>query len=415
MCIYAIVSLSLDYLIYNIKNFIWFYVINRQIEKCNKERVYCIGDGEMNFCVECGSALEGTKEECLNCGFIVADVKKRQSKLEPTVQIKLKELLYEGIINLISLIQVNFYLSFIGTFILFIIFSTKPSLGWGMFLIILFSGYLYADSKEVIQHPLDYKIQLWFANKVKLTPSRIEHYSKNDHRFIQTIKSKKETPLNKADDSEATVGLKVHEANQGIENELNSPDPIEIMTHYNTKQGAVNQLELNQVVKYIMHILLIAIALFVYYRGLVAYSLYDVKLSLLSESYQQQTLTMSELIDLLSYGHYFDNTSKSEIIHMTFFVIAYYLPVGFAFLSLLPSKLAGFCQLIIAFIMGGGMLYLVYLANDSNLLVTYSGQYSNFSAGLGLGSFFIFGAIIFMIILSVVKMFSTRQVVRSYS
>lgn len=368
----------------------------------------------MNFCVECGFALEGSKEECSNCGFKVADFNKKQSKLDRTVPIKLAALSYEGIVNLISLIQVNFYLSFISTFILFIIFSTKPILGWGMFLILLIVGYFYANSKEVAQHRLDYTIQLWFASKVKLTPEKLESYKKNAQGFIQTIKSKNEIMPKPIVTTEApSVGVENDDTVQEVEADLNAANHVETVTQHRIKQGGAYQLKTNTIVKYVVQILLIAIALFVYYRGMVAYSLYDINVSFLSEGYQQRTLTMSYLIDLLSYGHYFDNSARSEITYMVFNVIAYYLPVGFAFLALLPSRLAGLCQLVIGLIMGGGMVYLVYLVDDLNLLVNYVGEYGSFSAGLGLGSYFIFGAIIFMIILSLIKMTSKMPVVRN--
>lgn len=372
-----------------------------------------MGDDVMNFCVECGFALEGSKEECLNCGFKVDDFNKKQSTLDRTVPIKLATLSYEGIVNLISLIQMNFYLSFISTFILFIIFSTKPILGWGIFLILLILGYFYANSKEVTQHRLDYTIQLWFASKVKITPEKLEDFKKNTQGFIQTIKSKNETMPKPIVTTEApTVVVENDDTAQEVEADLNVTDPVETVTQPPIKQGGTNHLTTNAIVKYVVQILLIAIALFIYYRGMVAYSLYDINVSFLSESYQQRTLTMSYLIELLSYGHYFDNSARAEITYMVFNIIAYYLPFGFAFLALLPSRLAGFYQLVIGLIMGGGMVYLVNVVGNSNLLVNYVGEYGSFSAGLGLGSYFIFGAIIFMIILSLNKMLSRMPVVR---
>ncbi|MRJ48429.1 hypothetical protein [Fundicoccus ignavus] len=402
----------------------------------------------MNFCTQCGFSLKGIQGGCPNCGQVIEEIELEAVKPAENSH-KVADFDYQKILNLINLLQHNFYLVFILTMLLFITISFSTQTGWLLLSLSLLGAYLFANYKTSQSLELNQKIETWFIHQVIMVPEKLkeldsytQQISEETRELYHSVKTKAHTQVENIKDNyqQSSLGVskahKLPSVDQAILDEKNQLSSAQLANDTGSlrrrrrlqaqarktqqiKQQQVESSEGNtsalihasdktSTLSFIMWILLTALALFIYYSGINNYSLFDVNASVLWNSYQQTTFTMSEVIVALGYGALFDNSGQSEFYQMIFTIIAYYLPVVFAVLSFLRSKFSGFIQFIISVIMGGGMTYLIYLAIDSNLFIRYNNDYGSVSTELGLGSQMILGSIILLLLCSLFKMFKGK-------
>ena len=325
-------------------------------------------------------------------------------------------------------------------------FSTQ--IGWLLVTLSLVGAYLFANYKTDQSLELNQKIETWFIHQVIMVPEKLkeldsytQQISEETRELYHSVKTKAHTQVENIKDNyqQSSLGVskaqKLPSVDQAILDEKNQLSTAQlandsgslrrrrrlqaqarktqqIKQQVESSEGSTSALihasDKTSTLSFIMWILLTALALFIYYSGINNYSLFDVNASILWNSYQQTTFSMSEVIEGLGYGALFDNSGQSEFYQMIFTIIAYYLPVVFAVLSFLRSKFSGFIQFIISVIMGGGMTYLIYLAIDANLFIRYDNDYGSVSTDLGLGSQMILGSIILLLVCSLFKMFKGK-------
>ncbi|MGO4939567.1 hypothetical protein ACTQ45_06030 [Fundicoccus sp. Sow4_D5] len=402
----------------------------------------------MNFCTQCGFSLKGIQGGCPNCGQVIEEIE--LGAVQPAENShKVAAFDYQKILNLINLLQRNFYLVFIWTLLLFVTLSFSTQAGWLLLTLSLVGAYLFANYKTDQSLELNQKIETWFIHQVIMVPEKLkeldsytQQISEETRELYHSVKTKAHTQVENIKDNyqQSSLGVskaqKLPSVDQAILDEKNQLSTAQLANDSGSlrrrrrlqaqarktqqiKQQQVESSEGNtsalihtsdktSTLSFIMWILLTALALFIYYSGINNYSLFDVNASVLWNSYQQTTFSMSEVIEALGYGALFDNSGQSEFYQMIFTIIAYYLPVVFAVLSFLRSKFSGFIQFIISVIMGGGMTYLIYLAIDSNLFIRYDNDYGSVSTDLGLGSQMILGSIILLLVCSLFKMFKGK-------
>lgn len=402
----------------------------------------------MNFCTQCGFSLKGIQGGCPNCGQVIEEIELGAVKPAENSN-KVAAVDYQKILNLINLLQHNFYLVFIWTLLLFVTLSFSTQIGWLLVTLGLLGAYLFANYKSDQSLELNQKIETWFIHQVIMVPEKLkeldsytQQISEETRELYHSVKTKVHTQVENIKDNyqQSSLGVskahKLPSVDQALLDEKNQLSSAQLANDTGSlrrrrrlqaqarktqqiKQQQVESSEGNtsavihasdktSTLSFIMWILLTALALFIYYSGINNYSLFDVNASVLWNSYQQTTFTMSEVIVALGYGALFDNSGQSEFYQMIFTIIAYYLPVVFAVLSFLRSKVSGFIQFIISVIMGGGMSYLIYLAIDSNLFIRYDNDYGSVSTDLGLGSQMILGSIILLLVCSLFKMFKGK-------
>ena len=402
----------------------------------------------MNFCTECGVSLKGIQGGCPNCGQVIEEIELGAMKPAENSN-KVAAVDYQKILNLINLLQHNFYLVFIWTLLLFVTLSFSTQIGWLLVTLSLVGAYLFANYKTDQSLELNQKIETWFIHQVIMVPEKLkeldsytQQISEETRELYHSVKTKAHIQVENIKDNyqQSSLGVskvqKLPSVNQALLDEKNQLSTAQLANDSGTlprrrrlqaqarktqqiKQQQVESSEGNtsalihasdktSTLSFIMWILLIALALFIYYSGINNYSLFDVNVSILWNSYQQNTFSMSEVIEALGYAALFDNSGQSEFYQMIFTIIAYYLPVVFAILSFLRSKVSGFIQFIISLIMGGSMIYLIYVAMDANLFIRYDNDYGSVSMDLGLGSQMILGSIILLLLCSLFKLFKGK-------
>lgn len=402
----------------------------------------------MNFCTQCGFSLKGIQGGCPNCGQVIEEIELGAMKPAENSN-KVAAVDYQKILNLINLLQHNFYLVFIWTLLLFVTLSFSTQIGWLLVTLSLVGAYLFANYKTDQSLELNQKIETWFIHQVIMVPEKLkeldsytQQISEETRELYHSVKTKAHTQVENIKDNyqQSSLGVskahKLPSVDQAILDEKNQLSSAQLANDTGSlrrrrrlqaqarktqqiKQQQVESSEGNtsalihasdktSTLSFIMWILLIALALFIYYSGINNYSLFDVNVSILWNSYQQNTFSMSEVIEALGYAALFDNSGQSEFYQMIFTIIAYYLPVVFAILSFLRSKVSGFIQFIISLIMGGSMIYLIYVAMDANLFIRYDNDYGSVSMDLGLGSQMILGSIILLLLCSLFKLFKGK-------
>lgn len=402
----------------------------------------------MNFCTQCGFSLKGIQGGCLNCGQVIEEIE--LGAVQPAENShKVAAFDYQKILNVINLLQRNFYLVFIVTLLLFMTLSFSTQTGWLLVTLSLVGAYLFANYKTDQTLELNQKIETWFIHQVIMVPEKLkeldgytQQISEETRGLYHSVKTKAHTQVENIKDNcqQSSLGVskahKLPSVDQAILDEKNQLSTAQLANdsgslrrrrrlqaqarktqqikqqQVESSEGStislVNVADKTSNLSFIIGFVLIALSLFIYYRGLNEYSLFDVNASILWNSYQQKTFSMSEVIEALGYAALFDNSGQSEFYQMIFTIIAYYLPVVFAVLSFLRSKVSGFIQFIISLIMGGSMIYLIYAAMDADLFIRYDNDYGSVSTDLGLGSQMILGSIILLLLCSLFKMFKGK-------
>lgn len=402
----------------------------------------------MNFCPQCGASLKDGQDNCPNCNQVIKEIKLEPSQTAENIT-KSPVFDYTKIINLINFMQHNFYLNFIVTMLLFIVFSFLPQLGWLLLILSLIVTYWFANYRTDQSLDLNQKIESWFVHQVMLVPEKLDEldgytqqFSEETRQFYHSVKNKAQTQVENLKETYQQSPFGVNQTKESLtmtNQVVDEQDKLltiqmandtgslrrrrRLQSRARTTQRIKNkEVESSEVshrsltstagkaspLYFVIYLVLVAFSLFIYYRGINEYSLFDFNASVLWNSYQQTTFTMSEVIEALGYGTLFDSSGQSEFLETIFTIVAYYLPVVFAILSFLPSKISGFVQFMISITMGGSMLYLIYAAMDSNLFIRYGNEYGSFSTDLGLGSQMILGSIILLMVCSVFKLFKGK-------
>ncbi|MBG9988306.1 hypothetical protein HZY88_04850 [Aerococcaceae bacterium DSM 111176] len=296
---------------------------------------------------------------------------------------------------------------------------------------------------------MNQKIESWFVHQVMLVPEKLDEldgytqqFSEETRQFYHSVKNEAQTQVENLKETYQQSPFGVNQTkesltmtNQVVDEQdklltiqmANDTGSLRRRRRLQSQARATQRLKNKEVessevshrsltsttekaspLYFVIYLILIAFSLFIYYRGINEYSLFDFNASVLWKSYQQTTFTMAEVIEALGYGTLFDSSGQSEFLETIFTIVAYYLPVVFAILSFLPSKISGFVQFMISITMGGSMLYLIYAAMDSNLFIRYGNEYGSFSTDLGLGSQMILGTIILLMVCSVFKLFKGK-------
>ena len=100
----------------------------------------------MNFCTECGFSLKGIQGGCPNCGQVIEEIESEAMQAAENTN-KGASFDYQKILNLVNLLQHNFYLVFILTMLLFITLSFSTQIGWLLVTLSLVGAYLFANYK----------------------------------------------------------------------------------------------------------------------------------------------------------------------------------------------------------------------------------------------------------------------------
>ena len=123
---------------------------------------------------------------------------------------------YQKILNLINLLQHNFYLVFILTMLLFITLSFSTQIGWLLVTLSLVGAYLFANYKTDQSLELNQKIETWFIHQVIMVPEKLneldsytQQISEETRELYHSVKTKAHTQVENIKDNyqQSTQGV----------------------------------------------------------------------------------------------------------------------------------------------------------------------------------------------------------------
>lgn len=150
----------------------------------------------MNFCPECGVSLEGVQDKCTNCDYVIEEIGVNSQVTAKRTR-KKQVFNYTQIINLVNLLQNNFYLVFIFNLLLLIVFSFVPQWGWLILAISLLGAYWFANEKTAESLNRNQKIEAWFTHQLMMVPEKLDdldsytqQVGEGTRQFYHSVKNK---------------------------------------------------------------------------------------------------------------------------------------------------------------------------------------------------------------------------------